>query len=278
MRDFTLKSYRSLVKAFQDAGYQFLTFEELMTAPRVELRDEVHDKEGKMVVLRHDVDELAWNALKMAQLEHRLGVRATYFFRIVKQSNVPEVIRQIVALGHEVGYHYEDLALAKGDEMTAIQSFKENLDYFRTYYPVKSVCMHGSSTSQYDNRLLWENHSLSEFGLVGEPYLSVDFEKVFYLTDTGYAWDGGKFATRDVVESHFGLKFHTTQQIVNCIEDGRFPQRALILAHTLWTDSVLQWNWLHFREFVRNRVKLRAKNNKFVAKLYGRLVGAYWKN
>ena len=277
MRDFTLKSYQSLVKAFQDAGYQFLTFEELMSVPRAELRDAVHDKEDKVVVLRHDVDELAWNALKMAQLEHRLGVRATYFFRIVKQSNVPEVIRQIVDLGHEVGYHYEDLALAKGDASMAIQSFKENLDYFRTYYPVKSVCMHGSSTSQYDNRLFWENHSLSEFGLVGEPYLSVDFEKVFYLTDTGYAWDGGKFATRDVVESHFGLKFHTTQQIVECVEDGRFPQQALILAHTLWTDSFVQWNWLHFREFARNRVKLMAKNNKFVAKMYGRLVGAYWK-
>ncbi len=277
MRDFTLKSYQSLVQAFQNAGYRFLTFEELMTASKVELRDAVHDKEGNFVVLRHDVDELAWNALKMAQLEHRLGVRATYFFRIVKQSNVPEVIRKIVDLGHEVGYHYEDLALTKGDEMTAIQSFKENLDYFRTYYPVKSVCMHGSSTSQYDNRLLWKEHSLSEFGLVGEPYLSVDFEKVFYLTDTGYAWDGGKFATRDVVESHFRLKFHTTQQIVNCIEDGHFPQQSLILAHTLWTDSLLQWNWLHFREFARNRVKLMAKNNKLVARWYGRLVGAYWK-
>ena len=277
MRDFTLKSYQSLVKAFQNADYQFLTFEELMMAPKVELRDAVRDKERKVVVLRHDVDELAGNALKMAQLEHRLGVRATYFFRIVKQSNVPKVIRQIVDLGHEVGYHYEDLALAKGDASMAIQSFKENLNYFRTYYPVKSVCMHGSSTSQYDNRLLWKEHSLSEFGLVGEPYLSVDFEKVFYLTDTGYAWDGGKFATRDVVESHFGLKFHTTQQIVKCIEDGRFPQQALILAHTLWTDSFAQWNWLHFREFARNHVKLMAKNNKWVARWYGRLVGAYWK-
>ena len=267
MRDFTLKAYRSLLEAFLRNGYHFQTFEEMMASPI----------EGKSVVMRHDVDEKAWNALKMAQLENKLGVRATYFFRVVKQSNVPEVIRQIAALGHEIGYHYEDLAVEGGDEEKAIESFKEHLSYFRGYYPVKSVCMHGSSTSKYDNRLLWKNHSLSEFGLVGEPYLSVDFEKVFYLTDTGYAWDGGKFATRDVVESHFGLKFHTTQQIVNCIEDGRFPEQALILAHTLWTDSFVQWNWLHFREFARNRVKLMAKNNKFVAKMYGRLVGAYWK-
>ena len=108
MRDFTLTTYKSLILAFQDAGYQFQTFEDAMTNPA----------EGKLVVMRHDVDELAWNALKMAQLENRLGIRATYFFRIVKQSNVPEVIRQIVALGHEVGYHYEDLSLTNGDAYT----------------------------------------------------------------------------------------------------------------------------------------------------------------
>lgn len=267
MRDFTLKSYQSLLVAFQQAGYQFQTFEEMMT----------HPIEGKTVVMRHDVDELAWNALKMAQLENKLGVRATYFFRIVKQSNVPKVIAQIVELGHEVGYHYEDLSFAKGDETKAMATFKENLEYFRTYYPVKSVCMHGSSSSQYDNRLMWRTHALSDFGLVGEPYLSVDFGQVFYITDTGYAWDGGKYAVRDIVESGFDLRFHATTDIVNCLQKGKFPEKALILAHTLWTDNFFQWNWLHFREFCRNNVKLMAKNNKIVSKVYGRLVSAYWK-
>lgn len=267
MRDFTLKSYQSLLVAFQQAGYQFQTFEELMT----------HPMEGKSVVMRHDVDELAWNALKMAQLEHELGVHATYFFRIVRQSNVPEVIEQIVGLGHEIGYHYEDLALAEGDDDKAIKSFEENLTYFRRYYPVRSVCMHGSSTSKFDNRLLWKDRSLSSYGLVGEPYISVDFEKVFYLTDTGYAWDGGKFATRDIVESGFGLSFHSTNQIVDCVIAGQFPEKALILAHTLWTDSRLQWDGLHIREFFRNNIKLLAKNNPMVEGLYKKIVDFYWK-
>lgn len=267
MRDFTLKSYRSLLTAFQKAGYQFQTFEEMMATPA----------EGKTVVMRHDVDEKAFNALKMAQLEHELGIRATYFFRIVKQSNVPEVIRGIAALGHEIGYHYEDLALAEGDMEKAMASFEKNLAYFREYYLVRSVCMHGSSTSKFDNRLLWETRKLSDFGLVGEPYLSVDFDKVFYLTDTGYAWDGGKFATRDIVTNSFGLQFHTTQQIVACIEAGRFPEKSLILAHTLWTDSLVQWTMLHLREFFRNHVKLWATKNEGVAKVYKKIVGMYWK-
>lgn len=267
MRDFTLKSYRSLLEAFQKAGYQFQTFEEFME----------HPAEGKTVVMRHDVDEKAPNALKMAQLEHGLGVKSTYFFRIVKQSNVPEVIRGIAALGHEIGYHYEDLATAEGDMEKAVEAFKKNLTYFREYYPVRSVCMHGSSTSKFDNRLLWETHQLCDFGLVGEPYLSVDFSKVFYLTDTGYAWDGGKFATRDIVENRFGLQFHTTQQIVACINEGKFPEKTLILAHTLWTDSFPQWIALHLRELFRNRMKVWATKNEGVAKVYKKIVGLYWK-
>lgn len=267
MRDFTLKSYKTLVIALKEGGYTFQTFEEFATSP----------VQGKIVVMRHDVDELAENALKMARLENELGIRATYFFRIVKQSNVPEVIWQIADLGHEIGYHYEDPSLAEGDEAKAMASFAKNLAYFRKYYPVRSVCMHGSSTSKYDNRLLWKSHQLSDYGLVGEPYLSVDFNQVFYITDTGYAWDGGKYAIRDVVESGFGLRFHTTQEIVKCIQEGGFPEKAMFLAHTLWTDSWIQWNWLHFRELLRNNLKLMAKNNKGIAKLYRGLVDAYWK-
>ena len=126
----------------------------------------------------------------MAKLEHELGVSATYYFRIVQQSNKPDIIKKIAELGHEIGYHYEDLAFAKGDITLAKQTFKENLAYFRTFYPVKTVCMHGSSTSKYDNREFWKNFKLKDFNLIGEPYLTTDFNEVFYLTDTGYSWDG----------------------------------------------------------------------------------------
>ena len=137
--------------------------------------------------------------------------------------------------------------------------------------------MHGSSSSAYDNRLLWQRHALSDFGLIGEPYLSVDFDQVFYLTDTGLAWDGGKYAVRDVVENHFGLRFHSTREVVDCIKRGDFPEKALILAHTLWTDDLPQWTWIHLRESLRNRLKLMAKNSKFLSQLYRKMVKAFWK-
>ena len=267
MRDFTLKTYQLLLEAFLQAGYRFQTFEEYVTAKA----------NGKVIVMRHDVDELAWNALKMAKVEHSLGIRATYFFRIVKQSNVPEVIKCIVAMGHEVGYHYEDLSSANGDVDKAMESFKTNLAYFRQFYPVRSICMHGSSASKHDNRQIWNYHQLSDFDLIGEPYLTIDFKKVFYLTDTGYAWDGGRFAVRDVVEDVFGLSFHNSQQIIDCVTRGEFPENALILAHTLWSGNLFQWTFLHVREFFRNRIKLMSRKHKALARCYEKMVSWYWK-
>lgn len=265
--DFTIKKYSQLLKAFLDKGYQIATF-----------TDYLNDNIGeRYVIMRHDVDEQANNALRMAQIEKDLGVKATYFFRMVKQSNKPEVIRQIAEMGHEIGYHYEDLSSANGDFGKAIESFKNHLEYFRTYYPIITVCMHGSSISKYDNRTLWQRYKLEDYGLKGEPYLSVDFDKIFYMTDTGYAWDGGKYATRDVVENKFGITFHSTDEIIASIVSGKFPSQSMILAHTLWTDSMLDWTYLHVREFVRNHIKRIAMNNKLVGLLYKKAVNLYWK-
>ncbi len=264
--DFTLRKYRELVRSFVESGYRIVTVRQYLESAPL----------GKVLVLRHDVDEQPQNALKMAEAEKELGVQATYYFRRVPKSDYPDVIRRIAAMGHEIGYHYEDLTLSDGDLSAAIASFSRNLEYFRQYYPVKTVCMHGSSSSKYDNREIWKQVRLEDYGLIGEPYLSFNFNQVYYLTDTGYAWDGGKYAVRDKVNSAFSLSFHQTEEVIDAVRSERFPEQSLILAHTLWTDSLPLWTFLHLREFFRNRVKLMAKNNKVVAALYNKLVKLYW--
>jgi hypothetical protein len=179
-------------------------------------------------------------------------------------------------MGHEIGYHYEDLSASGGDMEKAIQSFGKNLEYFRQYYPVKTVCMHGSSSSQYDNRDIWKYARLEDYGLIGEPYLSFVFNTLYYLTDTGYAWDGGKYAVRDVVQNYSSASYHSSDDVIHAVENGQFAPQAMILAHTLWTDRYSLWAYLHLREFIRNRVKLLSNKSKFVALIYGKLVSLYW--
>lgn len=265
--DFTISTYKRLITAFLDKGYRVISVVEYMEK----------EHQGKVIALRHDVDEQPQNALAMASVENSLGIKATYYFRRVPKSDHPDIIRKIAAMGHEIGYHYEDLSATGGDMEKAIESFGINLDYFRQYYPVKTVCMHGSSSSEYDNRDIWRHTELSDYGLIGEPYLSFDFTRVFYMTDTGYAWDGGRFAVRDKVSSSFPQSYHKTKDVMGSIERGDFPTQALILAHTLWTDNLFLWCFLHVREFLRNRVKLLSQRNKFVSHLYNKLVKLYWK-
>ena len=109
--DFTQNIYRELLASLLKSGYSFQTFEEFVTKP-----------EQKVVVLRHDVDKLPKNAVNLANIEKDLGIKASYYYRIVKQSNVPELIEKVKDLGHEIGYHYEDLTLAKGNKELAIKN------------------------------------------------------------------------------------------------------------------------------------------------------------
>ena len=100
-RDFTLTVFRQLLTALKEQQYTFQTFAQFLKNPA-----------PKAIILRHDVDARKLNSLHTAQLEAEMGIIGTYNFRIVPQSFDEEVIQEIADLGHEIGYHYEDLALA----------------------------------------------------------------------------------------------------------------------------------------------------------------------
>lgn len=252
--DFTLSSYRRLVLALKQAGYEFLTMAEF-----------VGRQDDKVVCLRHDVDLRAANSLRTAQLEHELGVRATYYFRVVPESNQPDIIRAIAGLGHEIGYHYEDMSIADGNVKKAYTHFCEQLDYFRTYYPVSTICMHGAPTSRYDGRDLWKSYDYRSLGIVCEPYLDLDYSRVFYLTDTGRCWDGFNVSVRDKIPVYQdrwiadGLVYHTTDDVIRAINDAVLSKHSpslLITTHPQrWTDSPLLWLCELLLQSAKNIVK-----------------------
>ena len=244
--DFTLKIYRRLLETLQAKGYSFITFEDYCLG-------KVADK---YVMLRHDVDLRAGHSYTTAQIEAALGIRASYYFRVVPQSNQPDIIRSIALLGHEIGYHYEDMSLFKGDAEKALTHFQQQLAYFRRFYPVKTISMHGSPTSKYDNKDLWKSCNYRDYGILGEPYFDVDFNKVFYLTDTGRMWNGDRYSVRDKVKSNRIKDYRTTKQLIKAIESGVFPDMVMITTHPQrWTDNIVEW----FAEFLIQGIKNRMK-------------------
>ena len=119
MMDFTLKKYSLLVDALKEAGYGFVTFSDYC-----EHKAELDTT--RFVILRHDVDLKAKSSLAVAKIEHEHGINASYYFRVVKQSNKSEIIETVVKLGLEIGYHYEDMTICEDDTE---QAFGPIVDY-----------------------------------------------------------------------------------------------------------------------------------------------------
>lgn len=220
--------------------------------------DKIINNQYEGVHIRHDIDRLPKNALTMARIEAEKGLLGTYYFRTKPHVFKPEIIREIAALGHEIGYHYENMADCGGDPKKAIEDFKRNLDRLREIVPIRSICMHGSPMSKYDNRDLWKYYDYRDYGIEFEPYFDVDYSEVFYLTDTGRRWDGASVSIRDKVDQDAGKwpRYHTTADIIQALKEGTFPQKAMITIHPhRWHDNMLLWTW----ELVSQNIKNLAK-------------------
>lgn len=248
--------YRRLLQAIEDSGGECITFEQYCAVQQGLSGTKTLPE--RYVILRHDVDKRPWYSVRMAEIEAGMGVKASYYFRIGKESNNPDCIRRIAALGHEIGYHYEDMSLCHGDHDKAYEHFMNSLEYFRQFYPVRTCCMHGAPMSKYDSRAIWEKYDYHKLGLIGEPYYDVDFNKTLYLTDTGRCWDGYWYSLRDKVPeqqqrwNNNGWSFHRTPEIIIAVEDRRLPAALMITTHPQrWTDSWGAW----IEELVMQNIK-----------------------
>ncbi|MGM0573382.1 MAG: hypothetical protein ACQESL_06430, partial [Bacteroidota bacterium] len=135
MRDYTLKAYQQYIRAIQKRIGLFVRFDRYFI---------LRDKPASFCLLRHDVDRKPRQALDMAKLEHQMGVQATYYFRMKRCSFNENIIKQIASLGHEIGYHYEDLSDTNGNMKQAIRRFEQHLSRLRTIAAVKTCAMHGN--------------------------------------------------------------------------------------------------------------------------------------
>jgi len=231
----------------------------------VSFNDFLRDQPPKAVILRHDVDKLPSNSLLFAELEHKRGFRSTYYFRSVPASFDSEIIKKISLLGHEIGYHYEDMDLANGDVDQAYSSFRKNLAQLRELVPVNTVCMHGSPLSRHDNRDMWKKYDYSKDGIIGEPYFDLDFSKLFYLTDTGRKWNNSDASIRDKVDSPFKIEIKNTAHLIKLIREERQPDLIMINTHPQrWHDNIFLWIKERLWQNSKNLVKkvINKKRNK----------------
>lgn len=92
--------YHTILREARSTGYQFLTLAELAAAQE--------PPSAPFIILRHDIDTDPRAALDFAAAEAKEDIRATYFFRLTTWNK--DIIDLLHAQGHEVGYHFEELA------------------------------------------------------------------------------------------------------------------------------------------------------------------------
>jgi hypothetical protein len=249
-RDFTLEIYRNLLETISKTGYATTT-----------VRDYIRNCPDKCIILRHDVDREVNRSLVMAALENEYGIKSTYYFRHIKDVFDPTIMKKIEKMGHEIGFHYEVLDKAKGNVEKSIEIFRKELENLREVSQIDTICMHGNPLAPWSNLDLWETFDYSKFGIIAEPYLSINYEKVLYLTDTGRTWGNKKIRVKDVIKSEYkenitsSEKLTTTKDIIELIQKENIPQICILVHPNRWCDEFCCWT----KELILQKVKNTGK-------------------
>lgn len=174
-----LREYREILDLATTQGYSFLTLEDFHRAisGNVQVQD-------KYIIIRHDIDTDPSAALEFARAEAEHGIHATYFFRLKTWDQ--KIVAVIKAQGHEVGYHFEEIAsYAKQHRLRSARAieqslplikamFCKNLTSLRKHDTISSFASHGDFANRIlgvSNSLLLQDENLrKEQGIVYEAY------------------------------------------------------------------------------------------------------------
>lgn len=243
-KDFTIFKYEELLKAIQTYAI-----------PVYRVIDWHIHKPQYGILIRHDVDRNAANSLEIAKLEHKLNIKTTYYFRKTRGSFKPDIIKEIASMGHEIGYHYEDLSLAKGDYSKAKEFFYTNLGRLKEIAEVKTCAMHGRPFSKHDNRDFWNKYKLEEFDLVAEAFLTIDYSDTYYFTDTGRSWAENSANLRDKVNTIKKANIESTDEMIDFINKNQNQKIALVAHSERWNKTYQGYKISQISDFAVNFAK-----------------------
>lgn len=237
--DFSIKKYKKFVeflKEFNIPVYGLLDW---------------HKKQPDFgVLLEHHVDKRSKNSLKIAEIENRLTICSTFFYRSSKNSFKPEIVSEVSKLGHEIGYHYNDYAQNKGNIQLTKQVFAANLKKFRKISKIASVAMYGKPHGKFDSRKMWEHFWLNDFDLKVEAYMGIDYSDIYYFADTGRTWSCVGNNVNDKVVSNRIADIKTTDDLIAFIKNNRDKKIAVVTHPKRWSDGILEHFYIYFKDLI----------------------------
>ena len=182
--EFSLKGYGELLEHLTVHGYEMIRFRDWrLNSPR-----------ATYCLLRHDVDATTDFAVTLAEFEAARQIRSTYFvmlrsplYNALSRACTAD-LRQIVALGHEIGLHFDaaDDSIEAGPIEGRIERELALLAEV-TGTPVSAFSFHQPTADILARRILLPD-AINAYTLDGEQGCQ-------YLSDSNRDWRG-----RDVAE------------------------------------------------------------------------------
>lgn len=198
--EFTYQAYTSLLALLREQGYSFCDYHHYAEYPRC-------------VILRHDIDTSLEQAVRLAELEAEKGVKSTYFVLLRTDFYNPasqrsqKQLHHILALGHEIGLHFDEAAYGKelaGEEI--IQNIIKECGLLSALLEteVSTVSMHRPSKATLEADL--------EIPGITNSYGKTFFHDFKYLSDSRRRW---------------------REPVLDIIRSGEYD-RLHILTHAFW--------------------------------------------
>ncbi len=214
---FSHQGYTDVLTNAKDLHYQFIRFDE---------RELIDTNNGRYCLMRHDIDTSLKCAFEMAQIEHSLGVKSTFFFMLRSPAYnlfsryAFEVLNGVKEMGHEIALHF-DAAHPAVHENTIVEHVKKEADILAslTGTPINTVSFHQPSPFILQGDLLIP-------GIVN-TYNKNQMSGWYYCSDSNRVWkEHNAFSVFDVEKY----------------------DRIQILVHPIWwicEDKVIEDAWNH---------------------------------
>jgi len=242
--------YRAFLTEAKACGYRFVTHQDAESA--------LASGHPRLFFLRNDVDSDVPIARTMFHIERELGVCATYYFR--RCTADLGLMREILAFGSEVGYHYEELsdhikALGIHSQEAALphldqvrETFLRNLKVFEDALGAKvnTVAGHGDFANRQiglNNTALMNEKVRADGGIRLEAYDKVLCDRI-------------SFRTAD----HIYQKFWKSSELIDAIRAR--ASVILVLVHPRhWKAAPLSRLCLDTQRLVEG-IRYRLRNGK----------------
>ena len=98
---YSIQSYQKIIGAFLKQGYIFIP-----------LGEEIPEDSNRTIIFRHDIDYSMQHAIRIAEVNHAMGVRACFclqirnvLYNLLEEQN-QRAVRRILELDHKIGLHF----------------------------------------------------------------------------------------------------------------------------------------------------------------------------